>query len=1168
MKKLLLTALTFIGLSSLGYAQSLDFDGVDDYVSIPRSISGDFTIEYWVKTTQTGGGGQWYNGAGLVDGEVGGVADDFGTVLSGNKFGFGVGNPDITIVSTTSINDGIWHHVAATREQSTGTMNIYVDGVLEATNTGGNTNALTSPGQLTIGSIQTGINFFVGEIDELKIWNVVRTGNQIADNMNCSLSGTISGLIANYNFNEGIANGNNPTVTVLTDISGNSNDGTLANFALTGTTSNWVGDVNLISPVASVSINAGVTSVCAGTTVTFTATPVNGGSTPSYQWIKNGGNVGTNSNMYADATLTSTDVISCQLISSISCATTATSNTVSITVPAISISGTTAICSGNSTTLTASGLTSYTWSANAGSATTTTVNVSPGSTDTYTVTGDDGTCSNTQTVTVNVTATPTLGVSGNLTPCSANSTTLTASGATSYTWNPGANTSNPIIIPAISTPGTYTFSLTGVTGICTSTYTSAIVVTATPTVNINGIASICSGNNTVLTASGATTFTWSANAGSATTATVSVNAAGIYTVTGDNGNGCISTKTFNVSVTATPTVNISGTSAICSGNSTILTASGATTFTWSANAATATTATVSVSPSSTDTYTVTGDNGGGCISTQTYTVNVTTTPTVNISGTSAICSGNNTVLTASGASTFTWSTNAASATSATVSVSPSSTDTYTVTGDNGGGCTSTQTYTVNVTATPTVNISGTSAICAGSNTTLTASGASTFTWSSNAASATTATVSVSPANTDTYTVTGDNGGGCTSTQTFVLTVNSLPVVTTTATVSNPTACGATDGSITGMVVSGTATLQYAWNGGSSQASPDLSGIGAGPYSLIITDGNNCTQNGGTYILSDPGAPAAPTFTTTANAVCEGGSFSLTIDSPNGSATYSWTGPSGAVGTGTMVTINNASVAQDNGGYVVQITLSGCSSSSASQTVTVNALPTVGVNSPAICAGSTATLTATGASTYTWSTTETTASISPTPTITANYTVTGTDANNCTNTATATVTVNNLPTVTFDMNPNMYCLTDPTVTLTATPAGGTFSGTGVTGNQFDPSTGAATYTLNYTYTDGNSCTNSDTAVVNVQTCGMGINHFNANSVSIYPNPASDLLNIQISVLSENTILEIYNNLGQKVSSVLLNSNNTQLNISGLNAGVYEARILNNNSIARQIKFIKQ
>jgi|GEM_PF-801138 len=119
--------------------------------------------------------------------------------------------------------------------------------------------------------------------------------------------------------------------------------------------------VNPGGVVASVNITASSTSVCAGTAVNFTATPANGGATPSYQWKKNGSNVGSNTPIYSYTPLASGDIITCVMTSTASCATgsPATSNAVTITVnPAtpvtLSIStSATNVCPGSTVTFTA-----------------------------------------------------------------------------------------------------------------------------------------------------------------------------------------------------------------------------------------------------------------------------------------------------------------------------------------------------------------------------------------------------------------------------------------------------------------------------------------------------------------------------------------------------------------------------------------------------------------------------------------------------------------------------------------------------------------------------------------------------------------------------------------------------------------------------------------------
>ena len=157
----------------------LTFNGVNNYVQIPNPVSNDFSIVFWVKTSQTVGTGQWYNGAGLVDGTYLGGANDFGTALAGNKLAFGVGNPDTTILSTSPINDGNWHQCVATRVQSTGVISLYVDGTLQATGTG-NTNTLNASSSVTFGRIASGGGYFNGSLDEIEIFNRALGNNEVS----------------------------------------------------------------------------------------------------------------------------------------------------------------------------------------------------------------------------------------------------------------------------------------------------------------------------------------------------------------------------------------------------------------------------------------------------------------------------------------------------------------------------------------------------------------------------------------------------------------------------------------------------------------------------------------------------------------------------------------------------------------------------------------------------------------------------------------------------------------------------------------------------------------------------------------------------------------------------------------------------------------------------
>jgi hypothetical protein len=157
-----------------------------------------------------------------------------------------------------------------------------------------------------------------------------------------------------------------------------------------------------------------------------------------------------------------------------------------LTCPMSVTSTTATICSGNAVTLTASGAQTYTWSANAGSATTSTVTLSPSASDTYTVTGTAGSCTNTATFSLTVNPTPTVSATAaNDTICNLNSAALSASGGTTYVWTgsglvstSGANVSTTTYTAA----GTYSYVVTGTSTGCS--HKDTVFVTVLPCVGI------------------------------------------------------------------------------------------------------------------------------------------------------------------------------------------------------------------------------------------------------------------------------------------------------------------------------------------------------------------------------------------------------------------------------------------------------------------------------------------------------------------------------------------------------------------------------------------------------------------------------------------------------------------------------------------------------------
>jgi len=248
------------------YNKALDFDGSNDYVDLGEVTinfaKADFSIEINIKTTAVGQGILIKN-----DGNTtwSSYEKAFYINSSGKPSFVGYGNSYIH--GNTAINDGEWHHIAVVWDYSgsgsSGTGKIYVDGTDDThTSSYSAIHGDESGNTIKIGSPNYGEapNYFSGKASELRIWNKARTQTEIQANMNKSLTGSESGLVAYYKMNDGSG-------TSLADKSTNSNTGTLYNM----TDTDWVdGNANFSgsSDFFDITNISGHTSET-GTTATF-----------------------------------------------------------------------------------------------------------------------------------------------------------------------------------------------------------------------------------------------------------------------------------------------------------------------------------------------------------------------------------------------------------------------------------------------------------------------------------------------------------------------------------------------------------------------------------------------------------------------------------------------------------------------------------------------------------------------------------------------------------------------------------------------------------------------------------------------------------------------------------------------------------------------------------
>lgn len=212
---------------------ALDFDGVDDHVittlDVNYSVMPVTTWEAWVYPTANDA--TWRTIFGIED-----MNWDRNVWINGGKFWAGYGCNGWNI---TDVNLNEWQHIAIVYDEANGRMVFYKNGV--AFNFTFSTSCThSSLVKFAIGaSQQTGPNqFFKGKISDVRVWNVERTQAQIQANINMELTGEETGLVSYYPFKQGIPNDLNSTSTILFDEMGSYN-GTITNFALTGTTSNF-----------------------------------------------------------------------------------------------------------------------------------------------------------------------------------------------------------------------------------------------------------------------------------------------------------------------------------------------------------------------------------------------------------------------------------------------------------------------------------------------------------------------------------------------------------------------------------------------------------------------------------------------------------------------------------------------------------------------------------------------------------------------------------------------------------------------------------------------------------------------------------------------------------------------------------------------------------------
>ncbi|MGY8866846.1 MAG: PKD domain-containing protein, partial [Methylophagaceae bacterium] len=288
-------------------------------------------------------------------------------------------------------------------------------------------------------------------------------------------------------------------------------------------------------------------------------------------------------------------------------------------------------------------------------------------------------------------------------------TDLSTGGPNSFLWDFGDGTTDTSINPThiYNSPGTYDVSLivSGNTVIDTITKSSFVTINTIPIVSGGINQAVCFGDSVTLIGSSTTntniTYTWDSSVtdGTAFTPTTTTT----YTVTGTDANNCTATDQVDITVNNLPTVSAGADQAVCQGSSVILNASGATTYSWDNGVLNG----VDFIPTLTAIYTVIGTGNNGCTAIDSLDITVNALPTVVAGPGQTVCEGSSVVLNASGATNFSWDNSVANG----ITFIPNSTTTYTVTGTDVNGCVNTS--TVDITVNPKHYIISIVGLCVG-----------------------------------------------------------------------------------------------------------------------------------------------------------------------------------------------------------------------------------------------------------------------------------------------------------------------------------------------------------------------------------------------------------------------------------------------------------------------
>lgn len=477
----------------------------------------------------------------------------------------------------------------------------------------------------------------------------------------------------------------NPTDTITYSITGVVNSCSTTVALTLNAIANPVLLINPINP-----------SICTGDSATLQIT-----GAATYTWSPGLTLSSTNSaSVFAFPTTTTTySVIGTSGICNSTSSVTVT--VIPLPVLAFTISDTT-ICEGGNSLITLQGASSYTWQPNStlNIISEDSIQVNPGIETTYYVTGSSGSCSVSDSVTIDVQPIPSIALTSSPdSTCAGSSVELSVSGADTYFWSPSTGLSSTTAdTVSAEVFNDITYYVTGSVGGCSKLDSVFVHVISSPHLVLTPESTtLCAGDSTLLSVSGADSYAWSpADSVACPTCPniyVSPLLTSSYEIIGTK-NGCTDTSSVLVTVYQRPNPLISGDTTMCPDDNILLEASGGSTYLWNTGD---TTATITVSPTQTQVYSVLV-NEGVCPDSTEHLIVVFPAPVILISEDTTIQEGGSAQIVSSGAYQYFWapSANLSCDNCPSPIASPSETTTYCVTGLNFYGCSSSECVKISV----------------------------------------------------------------------------------------------------------------------------------------------------------------------------------------------------------------------------------------------------------------------------------------------------------------------------------------------------------------------------------------------------------------------------------------------------------------------------------------